>query len=121
MQKIERKIIDNNLQYFKGTIGKIVNEIDFRGASHEMLMITNVYKQKTPKKQFADYALVNRNKTTEFLFELASNTSAKEIVNFQAKVIEYRNVQLYDGMNFMHHESYCKLGYLKDLHVHFPN
>lgn len=121
MSKLERKILVNNPQYFKGTIGKIVNEIDFKGVPHVMLMITNVVKKTSSRKKFADYALVNKDKTTEFLFELVSSNETKQTVDFQAKVIEYRNVQLYDGMQFMHHESYCKLGFIKDIHVHFPN
>ena len=49
MLKMEKKILDNNLQYFKGTIGKIVEEIDFKGRPHEMLLIADLYKQSSSK------------------------------------------------------------------------
>jgi hypothetical protein len=119
MLKMERKLLDHNLQYFKATLGKIVEEIDFKGKSHEMLMMVNLYKQTSSKKPFADYALINRNKTTEFLFELATKEIEQQSVSFLAKIIEYRNVQLYDGLKFIGYEKYCKLGYLKEVHVQF--
>jgi hypothetical protein len=119
MLKMEKKILDNNLQYFKGTIEKIVEEIDFKGKPHEMLLIGDLYKQTSSKKPFADYALINRNKTTDFLFELATNGIERRSVSFLAKIIEYRNVSLYDGMKFIGYEKYCKLGYLKEVHVQF--
>jgi hypothetical protein len=119
MLKMEKKILDNNLQYFRGTIGKIVEEIDFKGRPHEMLLIGDLYKQTSSKKPFADYALINRNKTTEFLFELATNGIERRSVSFLAKIIEYRNVSLYDGMKFIGYEKYCKLGYLKEVYVQF--
>lgn len=119
MLKTARKILDDNPQYFKATVGKIVEEIDFKGEPHKMLMMVNLYKQTSSKKLFADYALINRNKTTEFLFELATNGIEQQSVSFLAKIIEYRNVQLYDGLRFIKYERYCKLGYLKDLSVQF--
>lgn len=119
MLKIERKLLDHNPQYFKATLGKIVEEINFKGKPHEMLLITDLYKQTSSKKPFADYALINRNKTTEFLFELATNGLEQRSVSFLAKIIEYRKVQLYDGLKFIGYEKYCKLGYLKEVHVQF--
>jgi hypothetical protein len=119
MLKMEKKILDNNLQYFKGTIEKIVEEIDFKGRPHEMLLIADLYKQSSSKKPFADYALINRNKTTEFLFELVASGAGQQSVSFLAKIIEYRNVRLYDGLKFISYEKYCKLGYLKELYVQF--
>ena len=71
MSKNKRSDKKNNYQHFKATIGAISEEVDYFGNHKEVLSLGKVYLKTGGAKPVADYAIINRNKATETLFELA--------------------------------------------------
>ena len=119
MSKKKTNNVKSNYQHFKATIGTIIEELDYFGNFKEVLSLDKVYLKTRGDKPFADYAIINRNKATETLFELAQKGSANQVVSFDGKITDCRHVQLYDGLEFLHNESHCKIGYIKNINIHY--
>jgi hypothetical protein len=121
MSKKKTNNVKNNYQHFKATIGTISEELDYFGNFKEVLSLDKVYLKTRGDKPVVDYAVINRNKATETLFELAQKGLANQVVSFDGKILDCRHVQLYEGMNFLHNESHCKIGYIKNINIHYKN
>jgi hypothetical protein len=119
MSKKKTNNVKSNYQRFKATIGTISEELDYFGNFKEVLSLDKVYLKTRGDKPVADYAIINRNKASETLFEIAQKGSANQVVSFDGKIIDCRHVQLYDGMKFLHNESHCKIGYIKNINIHY--
>jgi hypothetical protein len=118
MSKKKINNVKSNYQHFKAIIGTISAELDYFGNFKETLSLDKVYLKTRGDKPVADYAIINRNKATETLFELAQKGLANQVVSFDGKILDCRHVQLYEGMKFLHNESHCKIGYIKNLNIH---
>jgi hypothetical protein len=68
----------------------------------------------------ADRVFINRNQVTEPLFDMARQGLENEI-SFEGKILEYEDLETYDGMNFLGKESRCRIGYVKNLTVCFKD
>jgi hypothetical protein len=68
----------------------------------------------------ADRVFINRNQVTEPLFDMARHGLENEIY-FEGKILEYEDLETYDGMNFLGKESRCRIGYVKNLTVCFKD
>ena len=119
MSKKKTNNVKNNYQHFKATIGTISEELDYFGNFKEVLSLDKVYLKTRGDKPVADYAIINRNKASETLFELAQKGLANHAVLFDGKIHDCRHVQLYDGLEFLHNESHCKIGYIKNINIHY--
>ena len=119
MSKKKTNNVKNNYQHFKATIGTISAELDYFGNFKKVLSLDKVYLKTRGDKPVVDYAVINRNKATETLFELAQKGLANQVVSFDGKITDCRHVQLYDGMKFLHNESHCKIGYIKNINIHY--
>ncbi len=119
MNKKKTHNVKSNYQNFKATIGTISEELDYFGNLKEVLSLDKVYLKTRGDKPVADYAIINRNKATETLFELAQKGLANQTISFDGKIMDCRHVQLYDGMKFLHNESQCKIGYIKNINIHY--
>jgi hypothetical protein len=113
------KSISKQHKHFKAIIGTISEELDYFGNFKEVLSLDKVYLKTRGDKPVADYAIINRNKATETLFELAQKGSANQVVSFDGKITDCRHVQLYDGLKFLYNESHCKIGYIKNINIHY--
>ena len=119
MNKKKTHNVKSNYQNFKATIGTISEELDYFGNLKEVLSLDKVYLKTRGDKPVADFAIINRNKATETLFELAQKGLANQAVSFDGKIMDCRHVQLYDGMKFLHNESQCKIGYIKNINIYY--
>ena len=119
MSKKKTNNVKSNDQHFKATIGTISEELDYFGNFKEVLSLDKVYLKTRGDKPVADYAIINRNKATDTLFELAQKGLANQVVSFDGKITDCRHVQLYDGLKFLHNESQCKIGYIKNINIHY--
>jgi len=72
------------------------------------------------KRLVADYVFINKNQVTKPLFDMARQGLKNEI-SFKGKILEYEDLETYDGMNFLGKESRCKIGYVKNLTVCFKD
>jgi hypothetical protein len=115
------KSITSDYKYFKAIIGTISEEFDYFGNPKEVLSLDNVCSKTRGNKPVADYVLINKNKSTESLFEIARQGLINQEISFYGKILDYKEVQLYEGMNFLRNESHCKIGYIKNLNIHFEN
>jgi hypothetical protein len=115
------KSIKNDYKYFKAIIGTISEEIDYLGMPKEVLSLRNVYLMNKESKPVADYVLTNKNKATEALFDIARQGLINQEISFYGKILDQKEVKLYEGMNFLKNESHCKIGYIKNLTIHFKN
>lgn len=115
----KKKTNKSNYQHFKATIGTISAELDYFGNFKEVLSLNKVHLNTKKNNLIADYAVINKNKATETLFELAHKGSINQIVSFYGKIMDCRQVQLYDGLKFLQNEYHCKIGYIKNLNVHY--
>ena len=93
MSKNKKSDSKNNYQHFKATIGAISEEVDYFGNLKETLLLDKVYLKTRGNKPVADYAIINRNKATETLFELAHKGSTNQIISFDGKIMEESNVK----------------------------
>ena len=118
MNKNKRSGNKNNYQHFKATVGAIGEEVDYFGNCKEVLSLNKVHLNTKKNNPVADYAVINKNKATETLFELAHKGPTNQIVSFYGKIMDCRQVQLYDGLKFLQNESHCKIGYIKNLNIH---
>ena len=96
MNKKKTHNVKSNYQNFKATIGTINEELDYFGNLKEVLSLDKVYLKTRGDKPVADFAIINRNKATETLFELAQKGLANQAVSFDGKIMDCRHVQLYD-------------------------
>jgi len=119
MGKSKRSDIKNNYQHFKATIGTISEEVDYFGNHKEVLSLNKVHLNTKKNNPVADYAVINKNRATEPLFKLAHKGSTNQVVSFYGKIMDCRHVQLYEGLKFLQNESHCKIGYIKNLNVHY--
>lgn len=83
-----------------------------------MLSLHKVYLKTRGDKPVADYVLINKSKATESLFEIAHQGIINQEISFYGKILDFKEVQLYDGIKFLHNESHCKIGYIKNLNIH---
>ena len=121
MNKKKTHNVKSNYQNFKATIGTINEELDYFGNLKEVLSLDKVYLKTRGDKPVVDYAVINRNKATETLFELAQKGLANQVVSFDGKILDCSHVQLYEGMKILHNESHCKIGYIKNINIHYKN
>ena len=117
MNKNKRSGSKNNYQHFKATVGAISEEVDYFGNCKEVL--SKVHLNTKKNNPIADYAVINKNKATETLFEIAQKGLENQAVSFDGKITDCRQVQLYDGLKFLQNEYHCKIGYIKNLNVHY--
>lgn len=119
MNKNKRSGSKNNYKHFKATVGAISEEVDYFGNCKEVLSLNKVHLNTKKNNPIADYAVINKNKATETLFEIAQKGLENQAVLFDGKITDCRQVQLYDGMKFLHNESHCKIGYIKNINIHY--
>jgi hypothetical protein len=113
------KSIENNYKHFKAVIGALSKELDYLGMPKEVLSLNKVCLITKGSKPVADYVIINKSKTTEYLFEIARQGLINQAISFYGKILDYKEVQLYEGINFLQNESHCKIGYIKNLNIHF--
>jgi hypothetical protein len=89
------------------------------GRPKEVLSLSKVFQITKGNKPVADYIMIDKNKTTECLFEIARQGLINQAISFYGKILDYKEVQLYDGMSLLQNESYCKIGYIKNLRIGF--
>jgi hypothetical protein len=114
-----RNSIKNNYKHFKAIIGTVSEEVDYFGESKAVLSLHKVYLKTKGDKPVADYVIINKSKVTESLFEIARQGLINQAISFYGKILDYKEVQLYEGMKFLQNESHCKIGYIKNLNIHF--
>ncbi len=112
------KSIKNNYKHFKAVIGTLSEELDYFRESKAVLSLHKVYLKTRGDKPVADYVLINKSKATESLFEIAHQGLINQEISFYGKILDFKEVQLYDGIKFLHNESHCKIGYIKNLNIH---
>lgn len=113
------KSIKNDYQYFKAVIGRISEEVDLFGNFKEVLSLEKVCLEGREQKAIADSVLINRNKSSECLFEIAKEGVRDQEITFYGKILEYKEVVLYEGMKFLRTETHCRIGYIKEITIHF--
>jgi hypothetical protein len=113
------KLVKSDYKYFKAIIGTITKEFDYFGRPKEVLSLSKVSQITKGNKPVADYIMIDKNKTTECLFEIARQGLINQAISFYGKILDYKEVQLYDGMSLLQNESYCKIGYIKNLRISF--
>lgn len=113
------KSIKNNYKHFRAVIGTVSEELDYFGESKAVLSLHKVYLKTKGDKPVADYVIINKSKVTESLFEIARQGLINQEISFYGKILDYKEVQLYDGMKFLQNESHCKIGYIKNLNIYF--
>jgi hypothetical protein len=113
------KLIKNDYKYFKAVIGVLSKEFDYLGRQKEVLSLSKVSQITKGNKPVADYIMIDKNKTTECLFEIARQGLINQAISFYGKILDYKEVQLYDGMSLLQNKSYCKIGYIKNLRIGF--
>lgn len=114
-----KKLVKNDYKYFKAVIGVLSKEFDYFGSPKEVLSLNKVSQITKGNKPIADYIMIDKNKTTECLFEVARQGLINQAISFYGKILDYKEVQLYDGMSLLQNESYCKIGYIKNLRIGF--
>ena len=114
-----KKLVKNDYKYFKAVIGVLSKEFDYFGRPKEVLSLNKVSQITKGNKPIADYIMIDKNKTTECLFEIARQGLINQAISFYGKILDYKEVQLYDGMSLLRDEPYCKIGYIKNLRLHF--
>jgi hypothetical protein len=119
MKISSKNSIKNNYKHFKAVIGTVSEEVDYFGESKAVLSLHKVYLKTKGDKPVADYVIINKSKVTESLFEIARQGLINQEISFYGKILDYKEVQLYDGMKFLQNESHCKIGYIKNLNIHF--
>jgi hypothetical protein len=112
------KSIKNNYKHFKAVIGTVSEELDYFGESKAVLSLHKVYLKSRGGKPVADYVLINKSKATEALFDIARQGLINQEISFYGKILDQKEVKLYEGMNFLKNESHCKIGYIKNLNIH---
>lgn len=120
MKKDLNNSTKNEYRHIKASIGEFITEFDIFGQPKEMLSLKNASFIGGSKRPIADYVFINKNQVTEPLFDKARQGLENEI-SFEGKILEYNELQMYDGMNFLGEESYCKIGYIKNLIVCFKD
>jgi hypothetical protein len=110
----------NDYRYFKANIGEVIKEYDIFGQPKEILSLKKARFMAGNKKPVADYVFINKNQVTNPLFDMARQGLKNEI-SFEGKILEYEDLETYDGMNFLGKESRCKIGYVKNLTVCFKD
>ena len=113
------KSIKNNYKHFRAVIGTVSEELDYFGESKAVLSLHKVYLKTKGDKPVADYVIINKSKVTESLFEIARQGLINQEISFYGKILDYEEVQLYAGIKFLQNESHCKIGYIKNLNIHF--
>jgi hypothetical protein len=113
------KSIKNNYKHFKAIIGTVSEELDYFGESKAVLSLHKVYLKTKSDKPVADYVNINKSKVTESLFEIARQGLINQAISFYGKILDYKEVQLYEGMKFLQNESHCKIGYIKKVRIGF--
>lgn len=113
------KSIKNNYKHFRAVIGTVSEELDYFGESKAVLSLHKVYLKTKGDKPVADYVIINKSKVTESLFEIARQGLINQEISFYGKILDYKEVQLYAGIKFLQNESHCKIGYIKNLNIHF--
>lgn len=115
----QNKAIKNDYKYFKGVIGVLSKELDYFGRQKEVLLLEKVFQIAKGNKPVADCIVIDKNKTTECLFEIARQGLINQVISFYGKILDYKEVKIYDGMNLLKDESHCKIGHIKNLNIHF--
>lgn len=110
----------NEYRHIKATIGELITEFDIFGQPKEILSLKKARFMVGNKKSLADYVFINKNQVTNPLFDMARQGLKNEI-SFEGKILEYEDLETYDGMNFLGKESRCKIGYVKKLTVCFKD
>lgn len=110
----------NEYRHIKATIGEVIKEFDIFGQPKEILSLKKARFMAGNNGPVADRVFINRNQVTEPLFDMARQGLKNEI-SFEGKILEYEDLEIYDGMNFLGKESSCKIGYVKNLKVSFKD
>jgi hypothetical protein len=113
------KSVKSDYKYFKAVIGVLSKELDYFGRPKEVLSLSKVSQITKGNKPVADYIMIDKNKTTECLFEIARQGLINQAISFYGKILDYKEVKIYDGMNLLQDESHCKIGHIKNLKIHF--
>ena len=113
------KSIKKEHKYFKAIIGIITKEFDYFGRPKEVLSLNKVFQITKGNKPVADCIVIDKNKTTECLFEISRQGLINQVISFYGKILDYKEVKIYDGMSLLQDESYCKIGHIKNLKIHF--
>ena len=120
MKKDLNKGGKHDYRYFKANIGEIIKEFDIFSQSKETISLNKARFMAGNNGPVADRVFINRNQVTEPLFDMARQGLENEIY-FEGKILEYEDLETYDGMNFLGKESRCRIGYVKNLTVCFKD
>ena len=120
MKKDLNKGGKHDYRYFKANIGEIIKEFDIFGQPKETISLNKARFMAGNNGPVADRVFINRNQVTEPLFDMARQGLENEI-SFEGKILEYEDLEIYDGMNFLGKESRCRIGYVKNLTVCFKD
>ena len=113
------KSVKSDYKYFKAVVGVLSKELDYFGRPKEVLSLDKVSQITKGNKTVADCIVVDKNKTTECLFEIARQGLINQAISFYGKILDYKEVKIYNGMSLLQDESYCKIGHIKNLKIHF--
>lgn len=106
-------------QIFTAVIGRIRIKNNYYGLPEETLMLHNL--KNVEGQILTDHIWINKSKNTAILFDIASQGLKNQIVNFSGRITQYSKTDIYDGMNFHSKKIDYKIGYIKDVLVHFEN
>ena len=108
MKKDLNKGGKHDYRYFKANIGEIIKEFDIFGQPKETISLNKARFMAGNNGPVADRVFINRNQVMEPLFDMARQGLENEI-SFEGKILEYEDLETYDGMNFLGKESRCKI------------
>jgi hypothetical protein len=90
------------------------------GLSEEKLSLKKVSFANFRSLPIADHIYIGKTQATEPLFDIARQGLTNQEVSFYGRILEYNEgVQIYDGLNSLREDVHCKIGYIKDVTIHF--
>ncbi len=118
--KKELERYEKGTRHFKAIVGTITLETNPFGLSEEKLSLKKVSFANSRGKVIANHIYIGKTQATEPLFDIARQGLTNQEVSFYGRILEYKEgVQIYDGLNSIREDVHCKIGYIKDVTIHF--
>jgi hypothetical protein len=118
--KKELEQYEKGTRHFKAIVGTITLDTNHFGLSEEKLSLKKVSFANFRSLHIADHIYIGKTQATEPLFDIARQGLTNQEVSFYGRILEYNEgVQIYDGLNSLREDVHCKIGYIKDVTIHF--
>jgi hypothetical protein len=118
--KKELEQYEKGTRHFKAIVGTITLDTNHFGLSEEKLSLKKVSFANFRSLPIADHIYIGKTQATEPLFDIARQGLTNQEVSFYGRILEYNEgVQIYDGLNSLREDVHCKIGYIKDVTIHF--